>query len=293
MSPPGAVTLRDVVVDGAGDIHVSGDIAWPATFGTITVTPKAQADVLLLKLSPAGSYLAASSFNAGTHAMGNGIAVDGAGNRFVAGSFEGSSATPPLTNKGNHDAFLAKVSATGALSWITPWGSTDSDACHVVRLNSAGDPIVYGGFEGTVTFGTDTLTSSGFIDYYVARLSGSSGAFSWVASDLHSDYSDIALDASGNTFVVGDFTGTATFGSTSLTAVSALDVFVAKVSPTGTFLWATSAGGPNGGSGRVLAIDSAGRLLVAGGFGGPSTFGGTTLTAANTSDNYVWKLLPP
>jgi len=48
----------------------------------------------------------------------------------------------------------------------------------------------------------------------------------------------IAADAAGNLYVAGSFGGTVTFGSTTLTAPQATDMFLAKLSPAGVWLWA-------------------------------------------------------
>ena len=53
----------------------------------------------------------------------------------------------------------------------------------------------------------------------------------------------VALDGQGNSFVLGTFSGSAQFGSTTLTSRGKADVFLAKVSPTGSYLWAFRAGG--------------------------------------------------
>jgi hypothetical protein len=53
----------------------------------------------------------------------------------------------------------------------------------------------------------------------------------------------LANDPSGNIYVTGEFTGTRTFGSFTLTSLGFADVFIAKYSSTGSCLWATSAGG--------------------------------------------------
>ncbi len=106
----------------------------------------------------------------------------------------------------------------------------------------------------------------------------------WVVSAGASD-SDvgrgIAVDNAGNSYVTGLFLFTTTFGSTTLTAKGgggSGDVFVAKLSPSGKFLWVVSAGGGSWDFGWGIAVDNAGNSYVTGAFVGPATFGSTTLT---------------
>ncbi|WP_460503480.1 autotransporter outer membrane beta-barrel domain-containing protein, partial [Hymenobacter agri] len=65
-----------------------------------------------------------------------------------------------------------------------------------------------------------------------------------------------AADASGNVFVVGSFTGTVRFGTTSLTSVGGTaDGFVAKWSSTqGGFVWAQQAGGNDTDEAKAVAV---------------------------------------
>src|SRR5262249_23092536 len=59
----------------------------------------------------------------------------------------------------------------------------------------------------------------------------------------------VTTDRTGNMFVAGFFTGTVNFGGGSITS-SGTDIFLAKFSPTGQYLWAIHTG--NGGSNSAL-----------------------------------------
>src|SRR5439155_25059398 len=64
------------------------------------------------------------------------------------------------------------------------------------------------------------------------------------------DYSHaVAADSRGNLVVAGYFQGTADFGGGPLTSAGGFDIFVAKFSPTGTYLWGKRYGGTGGGFG--------------------------------------------
>ncbi|RPD49317.1 T9SS C-terminal target domain-containing protein [Hymenobacter sediminis] len=102
-----------------------------------------------------------------------------------------------------------------------------------------------------------------------------------------------AVDATGNTVVAGQFSGTSTFGSTTLTSAGGTDVFVGRLSPTGAWLQAARAGGPADDVAQAVAVDAAGNIVAAGLFrGGTAAFGTTTLTNANStsSDGFVARL---
>src|SRR5688500_1392048 len=53
---------------------------------------------------------------------------------------------------------------------------------------------------------------------------------------------DVVVDAAGNSYVSGYFSGTVQFGNTILSSSGNQDAFVTKVDSAGNFVWAVSAG---------------------------------------------------
>jgi Beta-propeller repeat len=92
------------------------------------------------------------------------------------------------------------------------------------------------------------------------------------------DGRDIAVGGAGNSYVIGNFGGTATFGpgetnQTILTSAGDVDVFVAKYDSAGALVWAKRAGGTDWENGNGIAVDAAGNSFVTGYFGSTATFG--------------------
>jgi len=98
---------------------------------------------------------------------------------------------------------------------------------------------------------------------------------------------DISLDGQGNTYTTGYFTGTATFGTTSLVSSGSTDIFIVKTDNQGNFVWAQKAGGTGSDRGLAIATDFLGNSYVTGYFNGSATFGTTTLTSAGLQDMFV------
>ncbi len=105
----------------------------------------------------------------------------------------------------------------------------------------------------------------------------------------------VATDAAGNVFVAGSFTGTVSFGATTLVSAGLTDAFVAKWSPVkGRFEWARSMGSDAREEAMAVAVRG-NSVYVAGAFYsftvafGTSILTNTNLTAA-TSDAFITKL---
>jgi len=192
-------------------------------------------------------------------------------------------------------AALLLVHSTGVAQtyWMQHAGGLTIDEAMDVSLDGAGNSYITGYFTTTATFGSNAISSSGIDDVFLAKL-GANGLYLWsvAAGGANSDRAlSIKTDNAGNSFITGYFYGTATFGSQSVTAVGAQDVFIAKYDNAGVCLWAKSAGGLGADIGNGITIDNLGNVIVTGEFAGAATFGSTALNSLNgTTDVFTTKL---
>lgn len=109
----------------------------------------------------------------------------------------------------------------------------------------------------------------------------------------------IAPAPDGGSFVTGYFSGTQSFGSSTLTSSGRTDVYVMRTDPDGAVLWAVAlgGGGHDYGNGISTVQDSQGQpvsgggVYVTGSFTGIAAFGSHTLTSTGTTpDCFVVKL---
>ncbi len=100
----------------------------------------------------------------------------------------------------------------------------------------------------------------------------------------------VAVDAAGNIFVTGEITGPVDFGGGPIASpgVAGTSVFVAKLDPDGHILWSKAFGGE--GSGRGIAADHQGNVVVVGDFSGQLDFGGGPLAASTSGGIFIAKL---
>jgi hypothetical protein len=151
-----------------------------------------------------------------------------------------------------------------------------------VTTDGSGNIVMAGYFQGSANFGGGTLTSAGGYDMVIAKYSAD-GTQLW--SKRFGGTGDefvkrVAVDGSGNVLVAGNFRGTTDLGSGPLTSSGGLDMFVAKYSASGEFVWAKRFGSANGDdSANGLAVDAGGNVIVTGYFTATVGFGGATLSA--------------
>ncbi len=102
---------------------------------------------------------------------------------------------------------------------------------------------------------------------------------------------DIVTTASGATFVLGKFRGTAEFGEEQLNSGGLNDIFVVKLNASGEVIWARQAGGPSEDTPRSITADSADNVYIGGSFFGTADFGSNSLSAsASIPNGFVAKI---
>jgi hypothetical protein len=169
-----------------------------------------------------------------------------------------------------------------------------------VATDGSGNVVAAGYFNGSVSFGSASLTSAGGLDCFVVKYSPQ-GTVLWTkrfGGNCDDLVRGVAVDGSGNIIVTGSFQGTVDFGGVSLTSVpnSVLgacvsDVFVAKYSPTGNLLWVKSFGGTGADEGRAVAVDESDNVILGVSLGSANVaFGSTILSASGSTVVAVAKL---
>jgi len=216
-----------IAVDGAGNAYVTGDTesdSFPTTPGAAQgpgVVPTGQFDLntFVSKLDPTGSRLLYSTLLAGSSwDTPGGIAIDGAGNAYVAG--DTSSHNFPITpgalqpaNKadeksGFKNAFVTKIDPSGQhFVYSTYLGGTLQDEARAIAVDSAGRAFVTGDAgsgDFPTTPGAAQRKQRGFDSAFVSVLSPSGGKLlrsTFVGKETNGR--GIAFDGQGNVFIAG------------------------------------------------------------------------------------------
>jgi hypothetical protein len=281
-----------VTMDSSGNAYVTGDTASSDFPNVNPVQPyHGNHDAFVAKLNLTGSALVYSTYLGGNaYDRAVGIAVDGSGNAYLAGT-TGSSDFPVTAGafqtvcgckqSNNSDAFVSKLTPTGsALVYSTFLGGTANDYGSAIDLDSAGDafiagrtcsldfPITPGSFQ--TTYGGACSPSAGG-DAYVSELNTTGSALVYSSylggSGIDAAYA-VAVDASGSAYVAGNTNSTdfpVTSGAFQTTNGGGYDSFVAKVNPTGSALvFASYLGGSADDTTWGIKVDSSGSAYLAG-----------------------------
>ncbi len=253
--------------------------------------------------APAWSW--ATSLGSAVSATQQALVVDAAGNTYVGGYFTTPLTLGPgavLTSQGGIDGFVAKYSPTGTLLWASQLAGTGSDRILRLAADASGGVYVLGAFGTATQLGTVPLTAapgSGGVATLLAKLDAQ-GQPQWVRqpnTGVGASAADFGVDASGNAYLTGVLSGSATFGAFTLNVPvgnstgNYFDRFLVKFDPQGTALWARQGGRVQlGTAGRFyfqkLLVGPSGDayLTIFANAGSSGPFGSVSLPAAGAGD---------
>ncbi|WP_457600085.1 SBBP repeat-containing protein, partial [Hydrogenivirga sp.] len=262
-------TGADIVVDGSGNVYVTGDTSsdnFPITPGVYQATRKSN-DAFVTKLSSDGSSLVYSTYIGGgdvEHAYG--ISIDPSGNVYITGSTEsadfpiigGFQLSKDLVN----DAFVAQLNTDGSsLLYSTFIGGNDEDIGRDIALDASGNVYVTGETLST-NFPTQNpiyASGGGSYDAFVVKIDttqsgGNSLLFSTYLGGSDQDFGyGIAVDSIGSVYVTGETQSTdfPTKDPYQPSMAGFNDAFIAKISEPMSTLTVNK---PGTGTGTVTSV---------------------------------------
>jgi len=295
--------LNSVIVVG----YFANTIDFDPGPGTLNFTSLSvdQDDAFVASLDSAGNLVWAGQVGGPDDDRIQDVVVDAGGSLYAVGragnnvDFDPGPGVYSLSPLG----FVLKLDRAGNFVWVRKIAELTFTEAWSVALDGAGNVYTVGGFTTSGDFdpgpGTFSLTSAGSFDGFVSKLDGA-GNFLWAARVGGTGFDnglDIAVDAIGNIFLSGPFSGTADFdpgpGTFNLTSAGSGDGFAAKFGSAGHLRWAAPLGGALSDSAGDLALDSDQNVYVAGYFletadfdPGPNT---ASLTSTGSTDAYLWK----
>ncbi len=238
-----------------------------------------------------GDYRWSEGFGDTSDQVGTAVAVDAGGYVFVAGYFKGSVnfGSGALTSAGGDDAFLAKFTADGQLSWGQSFGNSSNQNINGIALDSTGNIWVAGETAGDVDFGCGTLSiGGGARDVFVVQFDTGGAClqhFGFGGSD--NEYcSSIAVDDSNNVIITGYFPNDEIdFGGGAVSA----GAYVAAFNSDTDHIWSDSYGNGDDGylASQSVAVDSQRNVTITGTFSSNPDFGGGQVSGSGVIGVFV------
>lgn len=207
------------------------------------------------------------------------------------------------TSAGQDDIFLSKMDTDGNYQWVKSMGGTGNEQAVAINADAQGNIYIVGFFSSTFDFdpgaGTASLNPIGETDAFVAKFSAA-GDLIWVnpiQGALTERVEGIAMVSDG-VVVTGRFDGSIETdpgaGSSILTSVGGVDIFVVKYDLNGNHVWSNSYGAGNGDIGWGIDSDASDNIYVTGVFKNTIEFESGNASSMHTSlgmsDGFILKL---
>ena len=283
----GLLANAGIATDDLGNVYTTGGFSDTVDFkpglDSLILTSAGSLDIFIQKHDANGNIIWVRQIGGSRHDSGSALDVDAMGNVCLTGSFQDTVDFNPgmpdyqLVANGNwHDIFILKLDQNGDFIWAKKMGSPEIDGGGSITVDVFGNVYTTGNFSGTADFdpgsGVYELSSAGIRDVFIQKLTAS-GDFVWAArlggNSLDIGYS-VAVDSAGYVYTTGSFQNTADFdpgGATyNLTSNGQRDVFIQKMTPSGTFIWAVQIGGLGLDAGYSLTVDKTGSIYATGTF---------------------------
>lgn len=272
-----------IAVDSSGNAYVAGatnSYDFPVSTGPQYA---GGADVFIVKFDATGAGVSATLLGGSADDFAYSIALDAAGNIYVAGTTASASNFPVTQTAlqprigGGTDAFIVKLGANLSLLYSTYLGGSGDDTAYGIAVDPNGAVYIAGQTKSAdfPAAGASKQTLNGSSDAFVAKLKADGSALGW--STLMGGSGDdvayaLALDGGGNLYFTGattsaDFPLSDAF-QTSLKGTSG-NAIVAALAGDGTPLFSSYLGGSGspgtgGDYGNAVAVNCSTGLLVAG-----------------------------
>jgi len=272
----------------SNSIYMTGGFKNSCVFGSFTLTATSgDFNMFVAKFDLNGTCLWAKGAGNYGNNYSTGIVVEQNGNIFVSGVFQfgGTLDTISLGSGG----FLAKYNSIGNCLWAKHIFD-DASASFLKIYN--GDVFTYGfgGLKDTITIDTIHIPAGTTFNGNVIARFDTLGNVKWaklVGGPKVVSGTDFSLDAIGNCYITGGFTGGyAVFGNDTIFA-DTTDFFLAKYDQYGNFKWIQQGKSTISACAASVFSDAIGNTYLTGCFSGNTNFGNYNLTSSSAFDMFI------
>ncbi|MFO0436495.1 MAG: SBBP repeat-containing protein [Sphingobacteriaceae bacterium] len=315
--PGSSINPSSIRIDSNGNMLICGSFAGNVDFDpgmfSFFMNTTGGPDSFIMKWDALGNFIWSKQIGVNNNnEYASSIDFDNTGNLYVTGGFYTITDLDPgpsvytVSSNGMRDIYIVKTNSSGSFVWGKNFGGLSDDAPYTLKVDGFGGIWSTGYFDGIIDFdpgpGLSMISSGANIAAYISKLNMNGDL---VLARAFTAYSggyvgafDITLDAIGNVYSTGYFSGTTDFDPNSsvfnLTSNGSNDAYVSKLDNSGNFIWAKCFGGINNDVGRAITIDNESNVYVTGSFQSNADFdpgtGSFLLTSAGLNDIYINKL---
>lgn len=231
------------------------------------------------------------------------VATTNSGEIVLAGTMQSRvdfGAAGQIDSVSDNDIFLAWIGQDGKVVRVRRFGETGVHVPWAITVDEKGGVILSGVMYGSIDFGGGAITGLGASDAFLAAFDAD-GNYRFAVhtgNPVEQGGGQVKVADDGSILWAGTFEGDIDLGGIPLQTKGESDFFVAKISPAGKALWATSFGGPEFEADSSLAILPNGQILVSGSYQGTPDFGdgplldpgidGQFLVALDNDGKFSW-----
>ncbi len=276
--------VQSSAVDATGNLYVAGSFEGTATFdetGASSLSSAGGEDIFVAKYAPSGALTWVKRVGSTGDDAGITLALDGGGNVYIGGEFEGTvdfdpnAGTQNLSSAGSVDAFLLKLDSNGDFVSVKHFGNTGYDQLIALAIDGSSNLYLAIFFENSIdsdpNAGTQTLTNSG-LGSALVKLDASQN-FVWShALETGDGGLSIATNAAGDLYFSQPYYGLAIDLDKSAAVQAPLvpsaynnGFWVAKWNTAGTFQWTKTVAAKSAYAGGIRVLNN-GSVALAGRF---------------------------
>lgn len=258
----------------SGELYVTGVVSFSdMVFDQDTIFRKGYQDPYLIKLDPSGNIIWTWSTK-GEANTGSWVVAAGKSGAYITGAYSDTLivGTTQLVNLGGspyNNFFVAAFDNIGNARWARSAGGYKFDWGGMVDIDSAENVYVSGYTENLhITFGTYTVTNSGYGCSFLAKYD-SSGQALWARKigTNNTGYGTVHVSPDGYICYAGNTPIPIVLGADTLPYYGGDDILLLKLDANGKLIWGQTIGGPNDETIYDVAFTRDQQLIVTGWFG--------------------------
>ena len=285
-----------ITTDDSENVYISGittSTKGLASSGEYQTYLRGTQNTFLAKFTPSGNLSWSTYYGGNNTEVCNGVAADDS-TVYITGwtsstSGIASSGAYQTSLSGNYDAFLARFTKSGKLSWGTFYGGNGYAIGNGLAIGDSGSIDIVGNTtsdSGITTPNSYQKLYAGGTDVFLAKFTFS-GVKRWATyyggNEADAGYS-IVTDGSKNIYLAGNSfsdSGISTCCVYKTTNSGGPDAVLAKFTPDGNLSWATYYGGTGSDGAYSIALDTFGNVYITG-----NTFGSNGIATSGAYQTY-------